>query len=62
MPLDEAADDGQPKAEAAAGSIAALTLLDEKVEDVRERLGGDSDARVPDDQHRVVALRCVPRP
>ena len=43
--LDQAPHDGQPQPEAALGSIAALPLLGEGVEQVRQQLGGDADAR-----------------
>src|SRR5262245_20904141 len=55
--VNEAADDGESKAETALMSVYALVPLSEQVEHPRQQLGGDADPRVPDPKDRVAPLQ-----
>ena len=55
--LHQALDQAQADAQPALGAVEAPLGLHEQVEDVRQLLGGDADARVPDPEHRAPPSR-----
>lgn len=56
MKLGEPAGQGQPQAHAALAAVEAAVRAAERLAHPRQHVRGDADTRVPDNEHRAIAL------